>query len=27
MVMSRPRPLDPVGPGQIPLLVWGHRTR
>lgn len=27
MVMSRPRPRDPVAPGDIPLLVWGHRTR
>ena len=27
MRMSRPRPRDPVAPGDIPLLVWGHRTR
>jgi len=27
MVMSRPRPRDPVAAGEIPLLVWGHRTR
>jgi hypothetical protein len=27
MAMSRPRPRDPVAPGEIPLLVWGHRTR
>lgn len=27
MVMSRPWPRAPLAPGQIPLLVWGHRTR
>jgi hypothetical protein len=27
MVLSRPWPREPVGPGEIPLLVWGHRTR
>ena len=27
MLLSRPRPRDPVPPGEIPLLVWGHRTR
>jgi hypothetical protein len=27
MIMSRPWPREPVGPGEIPLLVWGHRTR
>jgi hypothetical protein len=27
MSTSRPWPRDPVGAGEIPLLVWGHRTR
>ncbi len=27
MLMSRPWPREALEPGQIPLLVWGHRTR